>query len=250
MSKLGSLSWVESSGGKINWLERTSILIDAVRARSNSAKRIKSKVKQRHRDVSEIKIPASPFAQAAAAICEKAAEPFLYAHNLRAYYWARLLDDGLEPFDDEAVFVAIMLHDLGLTEQYRLNGEREHCLTIVGARMAQALARQHGWPDERARIAADAITLHLNIKIASCFGKEARMVRAGTAADVAGLGLDVLHRHQIDEVVTLYPRLDFKTRIMGPLQIELHERPRSRISFLQRSLGFGDLIRNARVFAE
>jgi hypothetical protein len=38
---------------------------------------------------------------------------------MRSYFWAHLLDEDTKPFDDEAVFTALMLHDLGLTEHGR-----------------------------------------------------------------------------------------------------------------------------------
>ncbi len=68
--------------------------------------------------------------------------------------------------------------------------------------------------------------------------------------DVAGLGLDMLEREQVDEVVACYPRLGLKAHVVGPLMAETSERPCCRTAFLRRSLGFVDRIHGHRVFTE
>jgi HD domain len=171
-------------------------------------------------------------------------------HCLRAYFWARLLDSDTRPFDDEAVFVALMLHDLGLTDRWRLQGQTHHCFTQVGAGAVEQLAQRHQWADARARVAANAITLHLNVTVGDEHGKEAQMVRAGSGGDVAGLGLAALGRDQIAEVLERYPRLNLKQAVLGPLMTEATQRPCCRTAFLCRSLGFVDLIKGNRIFSE
>lgn len=250
MASLGTRSWVERTGGKLAWHDRLNMIADGVRARAATQRRIKAGAKVRNREVTDILPPDSAVAREAIAISEDACPPFLHNHNLRAYFWARLLDDSAKHFDDEATFVALMLHDLGLTDAHRLHGQKEQCFTIVGARAVDRLAAKHGWTDKRAQVAAQAITLHLNVTVADKYGREARMVRAGSGADVAGLGLDVLHKDQIDDVVERYPRHDFKRCIAAPLQHESEERPCCRIAFMQNKLGFGRLIRSAPIFSE
>jgi hypothetical protein len=154
--------------------------------------------------------PTGRHAREAVAICQDASPPFLFNHCLRAYFWARLLDEDHRPFDDEAVFTALLLHELGLCEGHPVHPDPGECFTIVGARSASELAGRHGWPDRRAALASEAIALHLNISVGKVHGKEARMVRTGSGGDVAGLGLDVLPGDQINAVVDRYPRLEMK----------------------------------------
>lgn len=158
------------------------------------------------------------------------------------------LINGDKPFDDEAIYTAILLHDLGLTDLHRLKGEKEQCFTIVGARMASKLAHEHQWTDKRANLAANAITLHLNATVEDRHGREAQLVRIGSGA--AGLGLDVLYPSQIKEVCTKYSRLNLKREILPILSIEAQERPCSRIALLRNKLGFEGLIKNASMFTE
>ena len=249
MAKLGTLSWLERTGGKLAWHDRLTMIAQGVRARVETRKRLTSGLKVRNLEVADILPPDSLIAREATAICQDASAPYLFNHCLRAYFWARLLDDGRQTFDDEAVFTALMLHDMGLTDDYRLSSGKEQCFTVVGARKASTLAAKHGWSDQRATLTAEAISLHLNVIVASRHGKEAKMVRVGSGGDVAGLGLDVLQTDQIESVVARYPRLDLKQEILKPLSIEADERPCCRIAFLKNKLGFADLIQRAPMFS-
>jgi HD domain len=250
MSKMGSLAWTERTGGKMAWHERLSLLAQGVRARAAASKQRKRGIKIRNLEVSQILPPDSAITREAVAMAEDCSPASLFNHCLRAYFWARLLDADDRKFDDEALFVAIMLHDLGLTDQHRLQGDKEQCFTIVGARAAQALGSKHDWHDSRSTMAANAITMHLNVLIGDASGKEAQMVRAGSGGDIAGLGLNVLHQEQIKEVVDRYPRLNLKTEAVDALMIESTQRPCCRTAFLCNHLSFTKLITDVRVFGD
>jgi hypothetical protein len=250
MSKIGTLAWMERTGGKLAWHERLALLAQGVRARAEASKQRKQGSKIRRLEVSDILPPDSAITREAVSMAQDCSPASLFNHCLRAYFWARLLDADERKFDDEALFVAIMLHDLGITDAHRLKGQQEQCFTIVGARAAQSLGSKHGWPDARSNMAANAITMHLNILIGDVAGKEAQMVRAGSGGDIAGLGLDKLHHDQIDEVVGRYPRLSLKADAVSSLMIEATERPCCRTAFLCNHLGFTKLIHSSRVFGD
>ena len=78
------------------------------------------------------------------------------------------------------------------------------------------------------------------------------MLRAGSAADVAGLGLDVLQHDRISNVCAKYPGLELKRDMSSLLDIGTRERPGCgcRIAFLQQKLGFSERIRCAPMFRE
>lgn len=250
MAKLGTLQWIERTHGRLGLRDKLALVAQGVKAKAATRKRMAANVKFRYREVDDILPPDSVIAREAMAMCEAASAPFLFNHSLRAYYWARLLDDGSTPFDDEAVFTAIMLHDMGLTESHRLSGSTEQCFTLVGARMAEELGASHNWDGRRCALAANAITLHLNVIVDPAHGREAEMVRAGSGGDVAGLGLDVLHQDQIDHVCARHPRAGFKAEILPALAIEEHARPACRIAFMNAKLGFAGLVANTPMFAE
>lgn len=243
--QLGTLNWMERTGGKLAWRDRLALVLHGVQSKVRTRKRIKAGIKIRYSEIDDILPPDSPICREATALCQDASEPFLFNHCLRAYFWARLLDSGSKSFDDEAVFTAIMLHDLGLSDSYRLKGDKEQCFTLVGANKASEMAIKHGWSDKRALLTASAITLHLNVAVGDEHGREAQMVRTGSGGDVAGLDLHMLHDDQIAEVVNRYPRLGLKKKITSVLKIEVEERPCCRIAFLHKKLGFYKLIRDS-----
>lgn len=248
MKKIGTLTWLERTGGKLAFHERLNLIAQGVRAKAMAKKH--RGVKLRVMEVADIQPPDSAMTRAAIAICQDASEPFLFNHCFRAYFWARLLDNDQRPYDHEAMFTAMMLHDIGLTEQHRLKSNQEQCFTLAGARLVNSLAQKHAWEDHRANIAANAISLHLNILVGAEHGKEAQMVRAGSGADVAGISLNLLHSDQIDSVITCYPRLNMKQNIISALNNEAEACPCCRIAFLRNRLGFHDLIQGTRVFKE
>ena len=63
------------------------------------------------------------------------------------------------------------------------------------------------------------------------------MARAGSGADGAGLGLDVLRTGQIESVIARIPRLSLKREILKSLLLETAERPGCRMAFLQAKTG-------------
>lgn len=242
---MGTTSWIEHTGGKLAWYDRLSLIAQGVRAKASTNKRLRLGTKVRYIEVEDILPPDTALTHEAAQLCRDVSEPFLFNHCMRSYFWARLIDDSSRPFDDEATFTAILLHDLGLTETYRLHGTNPQCFTQPAAQVAEKLALKHKWNDRCAQLVANAITLHLNVIVEDHHGREAQLVRIGSGGDVAGLGLDVLDREQLQSVVEKFPRFQMKQRIGEALQIEVEERPCCRASFLYRRLGFGRLIRKA-----
>ncbi|OYU51604.1 MAG: hypothetical protein CFE27_10870 [Alphaproteobacteria bacterium PA1] len=250
MAKLGTLQWVEQTHGRLGLRDKLALVAQGVRAKAATQKRMAAGTKFRHREVDDILPPDSAIARQAMAMCEVASAPYLFNHCLRAYFWARLLDDGSTAFDDEAVFTSIMLHDMGLTDSHRLQRGEQQCFTLVGARIAEELCEQYQWEGRRIALVTNAITLHLNVIVDPKHGCEAQMVRAGSGGDVAGLGLDVLEPDQIHAVCTRYPRLGLKSAIIPVLAIEEAHRPACRMAFMSSRLGFAGLIKSAPMFSE
>lgn len=245
MTQIGTLAWLDQTNGKVRVRDRLMLIAQGVISKARTSVELKSKYKIRNIEVSKIMPPDSLIAKEALLICQEASPEYLFNHCLRSYFWTRLLNVSTAKFDDEALFVAIMLHDLGLCEGYRLKNTTQQCFTSVGAHHAFLLANKYSWHEKRCETTAQAIALHLNVIIDHKHGMEARMLRQGSGADVAALGLHILERDQINSVVDLFPRKDFKRNIIHDLDIETNSRPCCRIAFLQNNLGFKDLIQNS-----
>ena len=243
MATFGTLTWIDHTGGRMTMFDRLRMTAQAVQTR---AKRKFTAQRLSDRQVEDILPPDSAIALEALTLCREASPVFLLNHCLRAYFWARLLDERDEKIDQEALFVAMMLHDLGLTPGHKLSCyAADECFTAVGAREAEAMALRHNWEEPRAKRTADAIALHLNVVVHDHHGPEARLVRLGSGADVAGLGIKRLHPHQVEEVLRRYPREGLKAGLVPLLESEALERPACRLAFLQKKFAFTRMVQTA-----
>jgi hypothetical protein len=174
-------------------------------------------------------IPETAVAAAAADLAAAAAPPYLLNHSYRTFLFGR----GLVPagdVDDEAAFVASMLHDLGLTDEHQTEKEFAHS----GAELACAFLERHGWPLERIRLVEEAILRHTNL-----LAEEVpvhRVVQAGAAVDVAGLGSEEMDPELLARIVSAYPRLDFVEQMRTAFLDEARRHPGGAFAELERTV--------------
>jgi HD domain len=159
------------------------------------------------RAVIDFQAPDSRLARRATELVRRSSPEFLTNHCFRSYAWSVALAGRDEVrFDAELLYVAALLHDIGLVAGF----DTGRCFEEDGAAAAADLASAEGWPDERREALAEAIRLHVAVDIALEDGPEAYLLWHATGLDVTG------HRHpdltpsMIEEVVAAYPRLDFK----------------------------------------
>lgn len=247
---IGTISWLERTGGKLAWWDRLHMVYQGVQAQSAARRRSLHQQHIQMREFSELMPPDSAVTREAFALCQEISPPFLLNHCLRSYFWARLLDNDCRPFDDEAMFTACLLHDAGLCDHPSVPAYDAACFTLAGAKAAQVIALRHGWSDRRAELAAQAITLHLNIHLDNSHGKEAQMLRNGSGADVAGLGLHALDPEQIHELVKRFPRLDMSRQMAALLKQHTQHGHCCRTGYLLQRFSFEERIRKNRYFSE
>jgi hypothetical protein len=240
---LGSYAWAINGGGKLTQAERLRQIYDGVCAKI-AAKFARGAALQLA-DLQEIRPPDSALCQAALALCQSASSTALVNHAYRGYLFAKLLDPLRTDYDEEALFTSFLLHDLGLTERYRIARPDWHCFTLPGAEAAIQLIQQQRLPDALGMRIADAICLHLNVVVRADHGREAQLLRLGSGADVAGIGLQGVPRVVIDALVQRYPRAGLKAELDRSLGYEHQQHPHSRIGLLCGSLGFHGLIKQA-----
>lgn len=149
--------------------------------------------------------PDSKIAHEATDLARQAYPPFLFNHCARTFWFAdRLAESGLR-FDREIVYIAAMLHDLGVLEPYD-QGRR---FDVDGARAARDFLEGHVYPAPKIEMVWDAIALHLEAGIANFKGPEVRLVNFGAAADVTGFRTADLDPGFVRELIEEFPRLDF-----------------------------------------
>ena len=107
-------------------------------------------------------VPASPVARKARNLLLSVAPPFLFNHSVRSYAWAVALaqHDSTE-FDAEVLYIAALLHDIGLVATFDSGG----CFEEDGGLAAERLVLDGGSPLSQARAVRDAIRLHMAVDL-------------------------------------------------------------------------------------
>ncbi|MDP9846527.1 HD domain-containing protein [Streptosporangium lutulentum] len=175
--------------------------------------------------IADIEIPDSSLVKAATDLVGEAAPPLLFDHSRRVFLFGSLagIRRGLD-YDPELLYVGAMFHDLGLTETYRTADQR---FEIDGADEARRFLKEHGVPDDSARIVWEAIALHTTPEVPYHMAPEIALVTTGVEADVLGIGLGEIPEEALAEIVAAHPRPDFKRRILAAFTEGNDYRPRT-----------------------
>jgi hypothetical protein len=240
---VGTLRWAERTHGRLRARDRLALQVQIARLlleRSPRALRRRIGTSEKlHTDLEQVRAPETATARAAAELCAQASSEAIANHAFRTYLWARLLAlrDGVG-YDDELLYVASVLHDLGLTERF-WGRDGSECFSVDGGEAAREFAVAQGWPRARADALAEALVLHLNIQVRDRQGVEARLMQAGTTLDVTGARLGGLGRDTADAVVARHPRLGLKSEFADWFRREIERRPDARLAFLDDKVGLG-----------
>ncbi len=168
-------------------------------------------------------VPDSALARRARDRITDAAGPVLVNHSVRCYAWAVELarHDALE-FDPEILYVASMLHDIGLVPPYDVGG----CYEVDGGNAAARLARESGAPEDRARAIYDVIALHNDEVLPPDAAAEVVLLWDSAGTDVTGNRYADVRPAIIPELLGAYPRLDFKRAFTALLVDQASRKPK------------------------
>lgn len=165
-------------------------------------------------EIEKLQPPDSALARAAEEMGREAYGADLWGHGMRTWALATVVAEhvGLRP-DAEALYVACLLHDLGLTEAHA----GPDAFELRGARAAHGVCL----PDRRrAEIVHDAIALHTSLS--SALGPaEVRLVQTGSGGDLVGLDAELIHPRTRAELVARWPKSpEFAASVVRALKRE------------------------------
>ena len=217
LGEIGSLDWGRRTNGILGRGERARFLAAMALEQAKGAPAILAARAGLRRprggpDPSELTPPDTPVARETIDICAGELDRSVVEHSYRSYIYARALAnvEGVD-CDEEAIFVAAMLHDYGTKE---LDSLSDRCFTLLGADCAEALLERSGWAPERRAAAAEAITRHLNPAVPVEQGAVQHLVHDGIALDAVGLRAWELDSDGIRRIRERHPRLKF-TQVGG-----------------------------------
>src|SRR5665213_171205 len=171
-SYVGTWQWAQETQGSLRRQDRMRLLGQGIAARlARMPSQWRSGILGENASLTLPTPPDSALARAADERASELSSPALYGHCLRTWAFATLFAqrDRIE-HDEELLYVACVLHDLGLTDKHWGSDPHAKCFAVEGARAAYALVHEHGASDEQARKVAEAITLHLNVTVPARLG--------------------------------------------------------------------------------
>lgn len=246
---IGAREWRDRTGGALSRRERLAhqaAALALLTADLSSRLRFRWAAGAQGLDV-DVVPPPTALVRAATAWAEEVHEPWLLRHSLRTWLFGRLLGqlDAVET-DAETLYLACLLHDVGVTDAHRIPaGDSSapcQCFAAHGAHVSEAKLLELGASPLLASEVADAIGMHLNARVGPESGGVAQLVNQGAALDVVGVRASDLGRAPITVVLAQHDRTGFAEELLAVLRVENAERPTARMaSFF--GVGMGVAIR-------
>lgn len=180
--------------------------------------------------------PVPPDSRLCRSALEEATEvltPALLAHSLRCWEFGTALavSDGLAP-DPEALYLACVLHDVGLGAS---DDSSTGCFALLGAHRARAFVIGRGATAELGECVHTAIARHMDPRTPRECGPEAALLHDAAHLDVVGMRAHHLDPGHIADIHARHGRDGFGSEFAAAMRHEARVRPRSTAATLWRA---------------
>ncbi|MFF1573647.1 HD domain-containing protein [Leifsonia sp. NPDC058292] len=153
----------------------------------------------------DIPTPDTAAARAALEIATEYYSESLLNHCQRAWLWSvGFATEESREFDAELLYVAALLHDIGLVEEFD-----NHTLAFEngGGHVAIALTAGAGWDAARRTRVHEIIERHMWLSVDPAQDVEGYLLETATALDISGARADALPTDFQRAVLAAHPRL-------------------------------------------
>lgn len=247
---IGTQAWCELTQGNLSFKEKiklsNQILIPSLLSYIKTFQHKYQTQPLIH--LNSVKIPDTALALEALETIQANATDSIIQHSWRCYFWSIAFGQVNNwTFDEESIFVASILHDIGLVDSTMHSCQ---CFTKKSASISEQLCQKHELDEEKIKIISDAICLHMNGYLDSqnsSITKEALLLQQATSFDVIGSNLYKLDRKFVNDVLTLHPLLNFNQDIRTQFQKEALLNPNSRTALMNK-LGLPMMIKLSQHF--
>jgi hypothetical protein len=173
--------------------------------------------------IAGVKIPDSYAAQQATKQAQDVEAPEIFRHSARSFVFAELVSQarGVK-HDPEIIFIAAMLHDIGLSKEFATPHVR---FEIDGANLTKQILTAAGHTTTDAQVGWDAVVLHSIFSIARFKEPEVFLLSAGVLTDVGGAFLQYLDKATVAQVLTALPRKGFNAAFLAALTDYARRKP-------------------------
>ena len=186
-------------------------------------------------EIGGVGIPDTALAHEATQIARSVLPVEIFNHSLRTFLFAELIGKATQvQHDAEAVYVASILHDTGMSAQCMSD---ENPFEVDGANLARTLLGKYGTEQRRQDLIWDAIALHDNGGIARRKQTEVALVNAGVSADF-GSYLEKLSRADIVQVLSAAPRTNFVNVFVDAVAAVARRKPNASAHSFVADVGY------------
>lgn len=183
------------------------------------------------RAVAGVPLIDSRVAQSATRLARSVYPPYLFNHAMRTYIFGSLVGVAHgHRFDEETLYLACVLHDLGLTSRF----EGDLPFEIQGAEAARRFLNSEGVPQHTLDLVWDGIALHPSA-VSDFKAPEVALVSAGAGADV--LGDSEIRQERVAETLQAFPRLGFKSAFLKTCAEVVARHPKGAVRSFMRDIG-------------
>jgi hypothetical protein len=185
-------------------------------------------------------VPDSVAATTALEVAEAFHSPALVNHCQRSYVWAAEYGRARGiPFDAELLYVAAMLHDIGLVAVF---DSATVPFEEAGGAVAWVFGAGAGWDAGRRRRTAEVIVAHMAPEVDVAADPEGHLLELATGLDVSGRRPDDWPAEVRAEVLARFPRLGLAEEFLGCFAEQARRKPSSLAGRFVAD-GFADRVR-------
>jgi hypothetical protein len=181
-----------------------------------------------------VSVPDTPLISSAIEYAREQSEPYLFNHVMRSWLFAVALAHlNQTAHDGEVLAVTIILHDLGLADNFKGPLRFE----VEGANAAREFARDAGLDDRRAQLIWDGVALNSTPSIALYKEPEITLATMGIGLDWGGWGHEALTEANVAAIVAAFPRLEMKQQFTRAVCRIVETRPATTYDNFARDFG-------------
>ncbi|MGY1653385.1 HD domain-containing protein [Geodermatophilus sp. SYSU D01119] len=185
-------------------------------------------------------LPDTPACRLAREVVAEFSSPALVNHCLRSYLWAadHARRRGIA-FDDELLFVAAMVHDLGLSPVF---DSATLPFEDAGGAVGWVFAAGAGWPVQRRRRVAEVVVAHMAPEVDVAADPEGHLLELATGLDISGRDPESWPADLRAAVLAGYPRLGLIDEFVACFTDQARRKPDS-LAGRFTAAGFADRAR-------
>jgi len=184
-------------------------------------------------DVEALAAPPTVTAALAREVAAQWSSPDLLNHCIRSWIFASTLGDtnGLQ-YDRELLYVASLLHDIGVTDHFDSN---EIAFETAGGAVGWVFAAGAGWDEPRRQRVLEVIERHMWTHVDPREDPEGHLLEVATSLDVGGAAPELWDRDLIVAVAAAFPRGEFSAEFGACIHAQAVRKPNSNAVRLDRA---------------